>query len=353
MKVLPLLSLFTIVLFGCKGTSAGGDAPAPLQDDLTGRWVLQSLVNAGPGIESWLDFGSEGKMTGIMRSSVMVDLDNTITGTYRRSGPRVAVTGKIEGTMDDGYRKSKISQPIKMDILIHATHLEVISPAGSRDQRIYVRNGAPLVEEPKTQRPVATVDSKTLELVTKIRRKYSRTSDYRDTAKTTSNGEGFQAKQASFQPLFRRNGPFLFKADHPASMVAPEGLIVWSDGANSWLGMGPSKAKRPIGNGLSIVEVEIGIGASLVPSLLGLLPPTYKNAYLNEENLSPIKMESYKGRPCHVFSSESYEKPITFWVDAQSLLILKVRSEKREETVEYTPSAEHFADAEFARARGS
>lgn len=286
-----------------------------------------------------LDLKADGTFVWDLHTRVMMNLDQTARGRYRVVGSSLRLDGTAHSRMDDGYKKSERDEPFGVALRIDPAGLVLREDEpGNYSLLRKVADGPP----PVPQRPKANPsDPSAVALVQKVERRYASLKSYVDEGTVKSNGEGFQTAQASFSTRFVRPNGFLFTADYLAPYHGPTKAAVWKESGRSWLAESDSARPepRPLGNGLSVLAVDAGQEAELIPTLL--MPDVLGVRSLSgypEVHASPD--EKVGASRCAVLRFWKDRQPeLTLWVDRATLLVRRARYRYADEEIVLKPRA--------------
>lgn len=342
------LIAIVVTLSGCK---SGAPILTDLEKSLVGeykQWILindryMNMDSAGPGNVCHLSLMPDHTFTLKVRSNIMINLTQDTSGTYKVAGSQLMLTGQSKYASDDGYKKSAGERAYSETLDITSQGLvSAKNPEGGAFamKQIFRKTTDPAPIAPKPKDIVS--DPKAALVAKKVEDRYSSLQSYSDQGELTSNGAGFQAKDAKFVTYFKRPGEFRFEARVLDEKKIPYQVdAVWSTGKKSWLYMGEigdAAEERPIPNALSVISVGSGSAGSLVPGLL--MPDVFKEKFFSRFSSALNGDQKIGTQLCYQLECSLKGKKIwTLWIDKQSLLILRAKSGFAEAIISYSPQA--------------
>lgn len=344
-ETLMLRQSFVTVALAAAVLLVGGCSRPSGDTDLVGKWVSQMFMGSETMSEGpdgfTLTFEPDGSFTGTQTVRTMMILDAEMTGTYKRTGNRVVLSGSNKMSSDDGYRKETNTVPFEMALKIEKDRLvvETHPDVPTNFTFAFRREGAPLLTAPQEPEPEPSTDEAKA-VVAKVKAAYAAMKTYADEGTFESGGRGFRAKRAEFRTRFSADGRFLFRVDIPNRGAADETSVVWADAEKSWLYMGDvgGHEERPIGNGLGILTVTVDSAATFVASLLKLRDVGDPAEIDRLESLRLLDDETVKGVECFVLEgNEGDLGTLKVWVDKKSYLVRRLAGSFIEYTADFSP----------------
>ncbi|CAN5525080.1 hypothetical protein BH11ARM1_BH11ARM1_13360 [soil metagenome] len=333
-----------LIIIGCQGASAptkSVGSSAGIAGSYFG-WQLvmgKSVAMDGTrGMSSKLELRDNGTYESHLTSNVMMQVKSDSKGTYTVIGKVVRLQGSKTTFMDDGYKKGTTTAAEDLSLKIESGSLvEKLAD----DFSIYFRKvGAGPPPIPKLP-ALAKSDPKALKIVREVERMYRSLSSYRDKGSAISD-DGFSAKNVKFETYLMGRRNFGFKA---RSFDGKEEIdhveIAWDGKKTRWTqpeyGVNES---RPLANAMSIVQVEFGDSAELVPSLL--LPKEMLRSPFESRfgQVTQLPDETVRGRLCLVVKLKTLTGDVTtLWIDKTLKLIRRESESVRKSTIDYEPVA--------------
>lgn len=141
-EVLAVVLAVWVIVVGC-----GHRKPIPVE----GTWVVAKIGDTSMPMgkagypEMKLVLNPDGTFTDHTESHIMMDLVVDTKGTYKVSGKKLILEGRMTSMSDDGYKKSKSEMPIKLEMSIENWQL-VRTLGGTKT--VYIRKGTKMAAEP-------------------------------------------------------------------------------------------------------------------------------------------------------------------------------------------------------------
>lgn len=334
------LLLLILSLAGCH------TQPKPATD-ISGKYVGWMWLDnkfdpqdGSMGTTRWIELHADGTYRSHQDTKVMMDFHSDGKGTYVVAGDKITFNGSAETYMNDGYRKGTETVPQQMSLDFIDGMMRLTD--GKREPFYYRKEGTgppptPDVLKLKPSDPAAAA------LLKQTVETYAHLASYRDTGTMQSQGGGFAATDVKFSTEFTRPNHLHFqcaKYDHGKKWGWTD--VKWDGKKTLWSSdeYAPN-TERPLGNALSIIAVDYGDEAELVPSLLipDVLGGPGVDRYKQIRRLPDERVGSVN---CTVLELKNASPQATkLWIDPRSHLILKEFEGIRETTVTYSPTVKN------------
>lgn len=321
--------------------------------DVTGDWkgwVIESGTLAPEGTIVRLKLGADGKFVYHFEMHVMMNIIEDGQGTYTLTAGSVQLEGNEKVVFDDGHAKNTDTRRLSQVAVIRNGQLWL--SIGEEFQIVFTRNGAKPILPKKPQAPPLHSDPAAHALAKQVERRYASLTSYSDEGSVTTNGNGYRPKNARFRTRYQRGGKFLFEADLLDKGTSYGKEAVWSDGRRSWMfssfpdDSGTSEIE--VNKGLSLIEINAGEEADLIPTLL--MPKTLGGKGITRYKRILAKGEAVEdGHKCSLIElADDPKYAITLWIDRGTLVILRARYVFANEDIHYRPTLNpKLAQSEF------
>lgn len=314
MTVRSILVLLVVCL-GCSGAKKG--------DPLAGTYVGWMFIDGQPhaadgslGMTQKLILKPDGAYHFQTESTMMVVMSVNAERTYRRNGDQVSLNGKETVVAHDGGKKETETGPHQMTLTVENDMLMI---KDGKDDPFYFRKEGDGPPPLPPQLQLKPSDAGAIALIEKVEKAHAALKSFRVTGRVQSQGGGFVAKDARFKLLFQSPSKFRFEASKFEGGVEHDRTeITWDGGPKCWWytkEFGENN-DRPVDNALSIVAVNFGPEADILPSLL--LPQEFDYGSLSTQypEATMLPDEEVGGKMCAVLQLRSRGADATkLWVE--------------------------------------
>jgi len=303
-------------------------APSTLVGEYKGWMVDHGQVSEQPEkfIKWRLSLSADGTFRWQMTDHLMVNIEETATGSYSVKNGHVHLKGKASGISDYGYKREPVSPKFEEDLTVW--NQELVSVTTVDMEVIFVKIGiSPKIPAGMDPIPILR-DRKAVRLLNQTEAIYRGLKSYSDRGEVLKNQENYAPQTSRFSTYFVAPGSIRFSAQiveggkpvAKAELWTKNHKIRYFNSLDDYTGVQTDGAA-----GMDIFDMGQQYGTDAVPAPSLLLGDRFPLGGTRQIELQGI--ETVGGTKCWIVQV-NYDRATStiYWIDRATYMIVKIRS---------------------------